>query len=291
MRVKADLVLLIVAILWGSAFAAQRVAGMLGSVHFFNAARFLVAGALLLPFSFRSRWTGSQVAWTCAAGTILFAASALQQAGLRTTTAGNAGFLTSLYVVIVPLVIFIGWRDTPRLHSMIAIVLAALGAYLLSTGADYRFQPGDALELGGAMLWAVHVVILGKFASRYDPIAFSSGQLLLASSLSWMASGLGEHTPLPVDPLLITSILYTAVMSLALGYTLQIWGQRHTPPTDAAIILSLEAVFAALAGAVLLQERLNATQLLGCTIIVVAVLVSQVAAWSRMRIPRESSEG
>jgi drug/metabolite transporter (DMT)-like permease len=291
MRVKADLVLLVVAILWGSAFAAQRIAGMLGSVHFFNAARFLVAGILLIPFSFRSRWTRPQVGWTCAAGAVLFAGSALQQAGLQTTTAGNAGFLTSLYVVIVPLVIFLAWRDKPRPHSIIAIVLAALGAYLLSTGASYRIQSGDALELSGAALWAVHVVILGKFASRYDPIAFSSGQLLVASSLSWMASGLWERTPFPVDPVLVTSILYTAIVSLALGYTLQIWGQRHTPPTDAAILLSLEAVFAALAGAVLLRERLNATQLLGCTIIVIAVLVSQAAAWSRMSTPRESSQG
>jgi drug/metabolite transporter (DMT)-like permease len=290
-RLKADLVLLLVAILWGSAFAAQRIAGQLGSVHFFNAARFLLAGVLLLPLAFRSRWTEAQVGWTCAAGAVLFAGSALQQAGLQTTTAGNAGFLTSLYVVIVPLVIFLGWRHKPRLHSIAAIVLATIGAYLLSTGGSYRLHSGDVLELGGAALWAVHVVILGKFASRYDPISFSSGQLLVASSLSWIAGGLWEPTPFPLDPMLLISILYTAIFSLALGYTLQIWGQRHTPPTDAAIILGLEAVFAALAGAVLLQESLNSIQFLGCTIIVAAVLISQAAAWSRMSTRRESSQG
>jgi len=290
MRLKADLALLLVAILWGSAFAAQRIAGQLGSVHFFNAARFLVAGVFLLPFALRSRWTGAQVGWTCVAGVVLFAGSALQQAGLQTTTAGNAGFLTSLYVVIVPVVIFLGWRDKPRLHSIAAIVLAALGAYLLSTGGLYRIQSGDVLELAGAAFWALHVVILGKFAFRYEPIAISSGQLLVASSLSWAASGLWESNPFPLNPMLLTSILYTAIISLALGYTLQIWGQRHTPPTDAAIILSLEAVFAALAGAVLLQERLSPIQLLGCTIIVVAVLVSQAVGWSRMSAPRESSQ-
>jgi drug/metabolite transporter (DMT)-like permease len=290
MRLKADLVLLLVAILWGSAFAAQRIAGQLGSVHFFNAARFLLAGVLLLPFAFRSRWTWEQVIWTCAAGVVLFAGSALQQAGLQTTSAGNAGFLTSLYVVIVPLVLFIGWRDKPQWHSIAAIVLAAIGAYLLSTGGRYRIQSGDVLELGGAALWAVHVVILGKFASRYDPISFSSGQLLAASSLSWIASGVWESTTFPLAPMLLTSILYTAIVSLALGYTLQIWGQRHTPPADAAIILSLEAVFASLAGAMLLQESLDPTQLLGCTIIVAAVLLSQAAAWSRMNAPQELSQ-
>jgi drug/metabolite transporter (DMT)-like permease len=290
MRLKADVVLLLVAILWGSAFAAQRIAGQLGSVHLFNAARFLLAGVLLLPFAFRSPWTRAQVGWTCVAGAVLFAGSALQQAGLQTTTAGNAGFLTSLYVVIVPLVLFLGWRDKPRPQSIVAIALAALGAYLLSTGGSYRIQSGDVLELGGAALWAVHVVLLGKFASRYEPIAFSSGQLLVASSLSWAASGLWESNQFPLDSMLLTSILYTAIVSLALGYTLQIWGQKHTPPTDAAILLSLESVFAALTGAVVLQERLNPIQLLGCTIIVVAVLVSQAAAWSRMCAPRESSQ-
>jgi drug/metabolite transporter (DMT)-like permease len=291
MRLKGDLVLFVVAVLWGSAFAAQRIAGQLGSVHFFNAARFLLAGVILLPFAFRSPWTWVQLRWTCAAGAVLFAGSALQQAGLQTTTAGNAGFLTSLYVVIVPLVMFLGWKDKPRLNSIVAILLAAIGAYLLSTGGRYRIQGGDVLELAGAALWAVHVVILGKFAARYDPISFSSGQLLLASSLSWVASALWETTPYPLDSTLLAAILYTAVVSLALGYTLQIWGQRHTPPTDAAILLSLEAVFAALAGALLLQERLNSVQLLGCTIIVIAVVVSQAAAWSRMSTTRDSRQG
>lgn len=291
MRLKADLVLLLVAILWGSAFAAQRVAGQLGSVHLFNAARFLVAGLVLLPLAFRSRWSAPQVRWTCAAGTVLFAASALQQAGMLTTTASNAGFLTSLYVVIVPLVIFLGWGDAPKLHSIAAIILAAAGAYLLSTGGTYVTRPGDLLELAGAALWALHVVILGKFASRYDPIAFSSGQLLAASALSWVASGIWEAAAFPMDPVLLVPILYTAIVSLCLGYTLQIWGQRHTPPTDAAILLSLEAVFAAAAGAFLLGEQLNSIQAIGCAVIVVAVLVSQVSSWSRMSGPRKSNQG
>lgn len=282
--------LLVVAILWGSAFVAQRIAGQLGSVHFFNGGRFLLAGVLLLPFAVRSRWTWAQVIWTFSAGAVLFAGSALQQAGLQTTSAGNAGFLTSLYVVIVPLVLFLGWRERPRPTSIAAIIVAAAGAYLLSTGGRYTIQSGDVLELGGAALWAVHVVILGKFASRYDPVSFSSGQLLVASSLSWIASGLWEPPTFPLAPILLTSILYTAIISLAVGYTLQIWGQRHTPPTDAAIILSLEAVFASLAGAALLQESMDSIQLLGCTIIVAAVLLSQATAWSRMSASRESSQ-
>lgn len=282
MRIKADLTLLLVAIVWGSAFAAQRVAGALGSLHFFNAARFLVAGLLLVPFAARSAIPRSQLAWSCVAGMILFAASALQQAGMLTTTAGNAGFLTSLYVVIVPFVLWLGWREKPGVFAMVAVALASLGAYLLSTGGNFHTHTGDLLELGGAVLWAAHVVILGKYASRFDAISFSAGQLLVASALSWLAAGAFENPTFPMPDILVVSILYTAVFSLGLGYTLQVWAQRQTPPTDAAIILSLEAVFAALAGAILLREVLTPTQILGCATIVLAVLLAQGSTWGRM---------
>jgi len=288
MRLKADLVLLVVAVLWGFAFAAQRAAGLLGSLYFFNGARFLVAGLILLPFAARSPITRVQAWWTCAAGTILFIASALQQAGLRTTTAGNAGFLTSLYVVIVPLVMLLGWKGRPHALSIVAVGLAALGAYLLSTSGRFNVHAGDMLELGGAALWALHVVLLGKFASRYDAISFSAGQLLVSSALNWVAGALVERPVLPVPPVLVISILYTSLISVGLGYTLQIWGQKHTPPTDAAIILSLEAVFAALAGAIVLGERLEPIQALGCAIIVLAVVLSQAKAWGRIDTLRPS---
>jgi drug/metabolite transporter (DMT)-like permease len=150
MRFKADQILLLVAILWGSAFAAQRVAGMLGSVHYFNAARFLVAALILVPFAAKSPISRAQVGWTCAAGTILFLASAVQQAGILTTTTANAGFLTSLYVVIVPLVLWLGWKENPSMLSLAAIALAAVGAYLLSTGGRFHAHAGDILDLAGA---------------------------------------------------------------------------------------------------------------------------------------------
>ena len=132
MRIKADLVLLLVAILWGSAFAAQRTAGLLGSVYVFNAARFLVAAVLLLPFALRGRLAPGQLQWMFAAGAVLFMASALQQAGLVTTTAGNAGFLTSLYVVLVPLVLFIGWREKARPMALIAVARLLASARICS---------------------------------------------------------------------------------------------------------------------------------------------------------------
>jgi drug/metabolite transporter (DMT)-like permease len=282
------LVLLLVAVLWGSAFAAQRAAGLLGSVYYFNAARFLVAAIILAPFAGRSRRRPGQLGWILVAGAILFTASALQQAGLTLTTAGNAGFLTSLYVVLVPLFLLIGWGERQSTFAWFAVALAAGGAFLLSGGTELRLQPGDGLELGGAAFWSLHVVLLGKYASRYEAVAFSAGQLAVASALNWLAAGFTERLPLPIPSGLIIAVLYTAVVSLGLGYTLQIWGQRHTPPTDAAIILSLESVFAAASGYLILEERLSALQVLGCTVIMLAVVLSQAGAWGRIKSAQDA---
>jgi drug/metabolite transporter (DMT)-like permease len=266
---------LLVAILWGSAFVAQRVAGRFGSVFFFNGMRFLLAALIILPFSYRARRRPRQWIWMSFAGVILFVASALQQIGLLTTTAGNAGFLTSLYVVIVPLILLLAWKQRPSVLTASAVVLAGCGAYLLSTGGRMEVRVGDAWELAGAVFWAMHVILLGKFATAYEAISFSAGQLFVGGTLNLLVSAFVEKTPLPVPFPLIGAMLYTAVVSLGLGYTIQIWGQKHTPPTDAAIILSLEAVFAAAAGNIVLGERLVAIQVAGCAMILGAVVLSQ----------------
>ena len=281
-RLKADLVLLLVAILWGSAFAAQRVAWQLGSVFFFNAARFLLAGLILLALSLRSTVSKEQLIWVTVTGTILFLAGALQQAGLLTTTASNAGFITSLYVVIVPVVMLIGWRERPHWLAIVAVLLAGIGAFLLSTGGTVHFQTGDALELGGAVFWSLHVVVVGKFAPKFDAISFSSGQLLVGSALNLVAATLFEGAHVDLSGAMLGAIFYTALISLGIGYTLQIWGQRHTPPTDAAILLSLESVFAVLGAWLILGERLSAIQIAGCAIIMAAVILSQAKAWGKI---------
>ena len=282
MRLKADLTLLVVAILWGSAFAAQRVAAQLHSVYFFNGARFLLAALILLPFTLKIRASGRQWLWMSATGSILFVASALQQAGLVTTSAGNAGFITSMYVVLVPFVIWIGWGERPSWIAIVAVALAAFCAYLLSTGGSFAPQFGDVLEAVAALFWAMHVIIVGKYAPRFNPVSFSAGQLLVGGVLNVAVSAVAERPILPLPSSLVQAIVYTAVASLGLGYTLQIWGQRHTPPTDAAIILSLESVFAVSAGWLLLHEGLSAVQALGCLLILGAVLLGQVRRWGRI---------
>lgn len=289
MRLKADLTLLLVSIIWGSAFVAQRIAGQLGSVYQFNGARYLLAALILLPFVKRIHLASiprPQYKWMAVAGVFLFLGSALQQAGLVYTTAGNAGFITSLYVVLVPVALFLFWGERPHWMSILAVVLACIGAFLLSTGGRFELRIGDALELIGALFWTFHVIILGKYASKFEAMTFSLGQLIVCGLLN-LGVGVIVEPALSLHPPLLLAIAYTAVFSLGLCYTLQVWAQKHTPPADAALILSLESVFAVLAGWLLLNETLIVIQIVGCLLIFIAVMLSQFKEWTSGTIDRD----
>jgi drug/metabolite transporter (DMT)-like permease len=295
MRLKADLTLLVVSIIWGSAFVAQRIAGQMGSVYLFNGARYLLAALVVLPFAIKvGRVVGDPAAggvnpiyvmpreqykWMFVVGFVLFGGSAIQQVGLLYTTAGNAGFITSLYVVLVPVALFLLWREKSHWISVIAVVLAGLGAFLLSTGGRFEVRAGDVIELVGALFWTLHVIMLGKYASRFEAMSFSVGQLVVCGLLN-LGIGVFAEKSMPGSLPLLGAIAYTAFFSLGLCYTLQIWAQRHTPPADAALILSLESVFAVISGWLLLDERLSGIQVFGCVLIFIAVLLSQFKEWS-----------
>lgn len=286
MRLKADITLFLISIIWGSAFVAQRVAGQMGSVYLFNGFRYLLAALVVLPVAYRSRrpadqnyLSRDQYKWMGVAGFLLFVGSALQQAGMVYTTAGNAGFITSLYVVLIPIVLFVFWRERPHWLMIAAFGLAVVGAFLLSTGGRFEVRAGDALELVGALFWTFHVIVLGKFASKFEPMSFSVGQLVVCGVLN-LGVGLATERLFPFNGPILFAIAYTAFFSLGLCYTLQVWAQRHTPPADAALLLSLESVFAVISGWWLLGERLVAVQVLGCALIFVAVLLSQFKEWT-----------
>lgn len=304
MRLKADLTLFIISIIWGSAFVAQRVVGQMGGVYLFNGFRYLLAAIVVLPFALRvgpafsrarqvtphgdasQNQTYSSFKWMFIAGFLLFLASALQQAGMLYTTAGNAGFITSLYVVLIPVLLFLFWGEKPHWILVVAAGLAGVGAFLLSTGGRLEVRAGDALELAGALFWALHVIVLGKFASKFEAMSFSVGQLAVCGVLNLLV-GISVEPMMPLNGSLLFAIAYTALLSLGLCYTLQVWAQRHTPPADAALILSLESVFAVLAGWLLLDEILVSIQIFGCALIFIAVLLSQVKEWTSGKIDRD----
>jgi drug/metabolite transporter (DMT)-like permease len=285
-RWHADLILLIVAMIWGSAFAVQRVAGRSMDPFTFNGLRFMLGGLLILPFTRlfgktkvpnqrqTSKESNPWLIYVPLAGLLLFAAGGLQQAGLETTTAGNAGFITSLYVVIVPLLLALIWKQRVRWSAWMAAILAVLGSLLLSTGGVMRLASGDALELIGAVLWALHVILVGRAMQRLDVLTFAAGQYLVAGALNLGVSLLTRQSWAGLVDAWWT-VVYIGLLSTAIGYTLQVYGQRTAPPTDAAILLSMESVFAAFTGYIFLEEGLQPVQILGCGLILGAILLAQ----------------
>jgi drug/metabolite transporter (DMT)-like permease len=293
-RIKADLTLLGVALIWGSAFVVQRIAALEVGVFYFNGVRFLLAALFLLPFSRlgilqekdsagqgRAAWLGVLLT-----GLALFCGSAFQQAGLQYTTAGNAGFITGLYVVLIPLFMALAWRQRPRPVIWLAALLATVGLFLLSTGGKMHLNSGDALVLVSAVFWALHVILVGQFVGRVEVMTLAIGQYVVCG-LANLATGLFLE-PGGVSGLIGNwwVVVYTGILSVGLGYTLQVVGQRVAPPADAAIILSMEAVFAALSGWLILGETLTSSQMLGCGIMLGGMLLAQlhledrVGGWS-----------
>lgn len=279
-RIKADLILLLVAIIWGSAFVAQRVAAQNISVYLFNGTRFMLGTIVLLPFLFRSRSnlhmpkTGYPTMML--AGLLLFAGTSLQQHGMRWTTAANAGFITGLYVVLIPIILALFIRQPPRKVIWLAAILASLGLFLLSTGGSLRLAPGDAFELLGALMWALHVLLIGWLVKRVDIFALSVIQYSVCSALSLALAFLMESNSFGNLSGYLWTVLYTGIFSIGIGYTLQAVGQKVAPPADAAIILSLEAVVAATAGWLLLGENLSGIQVAGCGLMLVSMVIAQL---------------
>jgi drug/metabolite transporter (DMT)-like permease len=291
-RIQADLTLVAVAVIWGTAFVAQRKGNELIGPFTFNAVRFMVGGLVLLPLlawqRVRDRTTppptpaqsNTGSAWRGGAllGLILFAGASLQQLGLVTTTAGKGGFITGLYVVIVPLLLALFWQTRVAWSSWIGAALAVIGLLFLSISLGERLQlnPGDGWVLLGAFMWALHVIVMGRVAPGQDPIRLAAAQYVVCALLCTVSAAVLEwglwDNVLKAAP----SILYAGVMSTGLAYTLQIVGQRHAPPADAAIIMSSEAVFAALAGWLVLGEAMTTQQTLGCALMLGGMLLAQL---------------
>ena len=288
MRLKADLLLFMVAIIWGTAFVAQGIAGQYGVAYLFNGVSFMLAGLILIPFVPRgTKISKDQWKWMLIAGVILCIATAMQQVGMLFTKVANASFLTSLYAVFTPFLLWIGFRERPHWVDLIAVTLAGVGAFMLSTGGEFQVQAGDSIELIGSLFWALHFVVLGKYASKFESISFASGHFIISGSINFIIGLFVEDVSILSALPLIGAILYRATLSIGIGYTLQVWGQKHTPPTDAALILSLEGVFAVIAAWFALKQTLLPIQIIGCVVIFLAVLISQLKGWTSGKIDHD----
>jgi drug/metabolite transporter (DMT)-like permease len=291
MRLKADLLLFMVAIIWGTAFVAQGIAGQYGIAYLYNGVSFMLAGVILIPFIPRgtrnTKIPKEQWKWMLIAGVVLCIATALQQVGLLFTKVANASFLTSLYAVFTPFLLWIGFRERPHGVDLIAVSMAGIGAFMLSTAGQLQVQAGDALELTGSLFWALHFVVLGKYASKYESISFASGHFIISGFINLVIGLFVEDVTILSALPLVGAIIYRATLSIGIGYTLQVWGQKHTPPTDAALILGLEAVFAVIAAWFALKQTLLPIQIIGCIVIFAAVLISQFKEWTSGKIDHD----
>lgn len=277
---QADGLLMVTAIIWGLAFVAQR-AGMEHIGPFvFNSARFALGCLSLLPLLWLRKNAVAQplrplLMGSLAAGALLFAGSSLQQIGLVYTTAANAGFITGLYIVLVP-ILALFWRHKTDAYTWVGAFVALIGLFLLSMTDEWTLAYGDLLELIGALFWAGHVLLIGWLCRRLDPIRLALGQFVVCTLLSFGAALIWEPFDLQSLSDAWIPIGYAGILSVGVAYTLQVVAQRHAPAAHAAIILSLESVFAALGGWLLLNESLGTRGLLGCAIMLSGMLISQL---------------
>jgi len=282
-RLVSDGFLLLAAAIWGLGFVAQRMASFHLGFNGFNGIRFLVGGLVFLPFiARRVRAQKTGFGWMLLAGVVLFAASSLQQLGIGTTSAGTAGFITGTYVVLVPIILAIFWRQRTSPYTWFAALIALGGTYLLSTGGTaITPSTGSLLLLAGSFIWALHVIVVGLAVRRVDVFVFSAGQFLVAGLIHMVLSFFIEPVTTAALRASWLPLLYASLGSVALGFTLQAVGQKNAPTADAALILSLEAVFAAIAGILFLAEQMNTVQFIGAGIILAAILFAQLIVMKR----------
>jgi len=277
--------LLLAAAIWGFGFVAQRM----GMVHvgplLFNGVRFLLGGLVLVPILLLRRTPPSPrdsraVLGLLAAGLVLALAANLQQFGLVSTEAGKAGFITGLYVVFIP--IFGILRGQRIAWSMaVAVPLSVAGLYLLSIAGPLGMTSGDLWILLGALVWAVHVQLIGWLVERRDAIEIAIVQFSICGFVSLVGSLLFERISVAGLAAASGAIAYSGVLSVGVAFTLQVMGQRRVDPSRAGVLLSLEAAFAILGGWMVLGEHLSTRALVGCGLMLAAMVLAQARSRAR----------
>ena len=293
-RLKANGLLLLVALIWGSAFVGQAL-GMAGVGPLtFTGLRFALGALVVAPLAWREWQTlraagqmpgRAEARWIALLGGLLCAGSVLQQLGLMTTSVTNAGFLTALYVPLVPVLAWFFQRQLPHWSVWPAALGCLVGVWLLTGASLQSLSTGDGWVLVSALPWAVHVLLVGQVANKMRGVyLLACGQFVVCALVS---GGLGlvfEATSADGLWAAAGAIAYTGFVSVGVGFTLQVIGQRHAQPADAAIMLSSETVFAALFGAWIMGDRLGPTGLAGCALILGCILAVQVVPVLRWRV-------
>ncbi len=289
-RLRGNIMLLITAIIWGSAFVAQSDGMNYVGAFTYNACRTLLGGIVLIPViallrklpkkdngqSTEKAPLKTTITGGICCGLLFFIAGMLQQFGISMTTAGKAGFITALYIVIVPVIEFIIYRRT-TVKVWICCVIAIAGFYLLCIKEGFSISTGDLLVLACAFFYALHIMTVDRFnAKNTDGTLMSCIQFFTAGTIMLICMFIFEKPDIGSILAAWLPICYGGIMSCGVAYTLQIIGQRYTDPTVATLLMSLESVFAALSGWLLLGERLVPKELAGCVLVFIAVIAAQI---------------
>ena len=280
--------LLLAVVIWGSAFIAQSVGMELIGPFTFQLIRCSLAVAFLVPVSFLldlgkgcsrdsfKKWQDPKL-WKggLICGCALFVAASLQQVGLVYTDAGKAGFITAMYIVLVPILgLFLGQK--PPRAAIFSVILAVFGLYLLSAVGSGSINIGDILLMGCALAFAVQITCVDQVAQELDGLRLNAIQALVVAVLSVPFTLLTETIVWSNILACWLPLVFAGVLSMGLAYTLQIVGQKHLEPTTASLIMSLESVIAAICGWLILKERMTQIELLGCGLVFAAVIISQL---------------
>ncbi len=283
-KIKATILLFLTAIIWGFAFVAQRVGADYVGAFTFNGVRFFLGTLSLIPVILifeREKMDKSKFIKILLpgilAGTVLFIASTLQQYGVEITqSAGKAGFLTGLYTVLVPLIRFVMGKKT-SIFTLFGAVFAVVGLFFLCmTGNELTFGIGDVVLIIGAFFWAGHILVVDKYVNDISPLKFSLVQFLVCGVLSMTCALILEDIEFSAIKSAGIPILYGGIMSVGVAYTCQILGQKDSDPTFASIVFSTESVFSAIGGALLLNEIMSGRGYLGCVLIFIGIVLSQL---------------
>ncbi|MBQ4091257.1 MAG: DMT family transporter [Clostridia bacterium] len=288
--IRGSLTLLLVAILWGFAFVAQSDAMNDIGPFTYQGTRMLLAAVTLIPVAAVVHFGGKArdrslpraflapgLLWRAAiSGAILFLASGFQQIGIKYTSVGHAGFLSTVYIFIIPVLgLLFGKKVGAKLWICMGVALAGLWL-LCMTGESFSMGMGDVLVLVSSLFFALHIMSLDLLAKEYDGIQYCAVQMLAASILHIICAFIFEQPSIEGICAATIPIAYSGFISGGIAYTLQIVGQKHTHPTVASIIMSLEGVFAAVGGALILHEALSPAELIGCILMFSATVMSQI---------------
>ena len=285
---KSNLLLILASIIWGCAFVAQNVGMNYIGPWTFSTIRFLIAGFSLLaiiPILDKKRThvirpkTKEEkmklLLGSVLCGLALSIGSIVQQIAMLTVPVAKAGFLTTLYVLFVPMITLLFGKKIP-LKVWIGIAMALFGLYLLSMAGNLAIGIGEILLILAAFLFAIHIIIIGHFSTRVDPVRLSCGQLLIGGFATVIPMIVIEKPTMGSILAAYIPLLYTGIFSSCVAYTLQIFAQKEANPTIAGMLLSLESVFAALAGYLILHQVLNTRELIGCVVIFIASVIAQL---------------